>query len=95
MRPRPDPRFRLILTHLEHASGCLGLCPDAPPGYEGAGEGCITEVGMLRTGSRAGLIQSAAPKPFIRLGNGPRSAILLVGATRHVKNTHPGKERMT
>ena len=44
MQPRSDPRLRLILPDLEHASGRLDLRPDAPPGNERAREGWIGEV---------------------------------------------------
>ena len=44
MQPRPDPRSRLVLAHLEHAAGRLDLGPHAPPGDEGARERCIREI---------------------------------------------------
>ena len=53
VQPRPDPRLRLILAHLEHTTSCLDAVTGASPGYERARERCITEVGMLRTSSRA------------------------------------------
>ena len=38
MQPRPDPRCRLMLAHLEHSPGRFDLGPHAPPGDEGAGD---------------------------------------------------------
>jgi hypothetical protein len=42
MQPRPDPRRRLVLAHLEYPADRLDLGPHAPPGDEGAGEGSVT-----------------------------------------------------
>jgi hypothetical protein len=48
-------RRRLILSHLEHASGRLDLRHNAPPGYEGARKGCIREVeGIIQHTARPG-----------------------------------------
>jgi hypothetical protein len=44
VQSRPDPRLRLILLHLEHASGLLDFCSDAPPGHECAGERSISQL---------------------------------------------------
>ena len=38
MQPRPDPRRRLVLPHLEHAAGRLRPAPHAPPSDKGSGE---------------------------------------------------------
>jgi len=38
MRPRPDPRRRLILAQLEHAPSSLDLAPEAPARDKGARE---------------------------------------------------------
>src|SRR5215472_11877 len=38
------PRRRLVLAHLEHATGRLGFRPDAPPCDEGARERRIREI---------------------------------------------------
>ena len=40
----PDPRLRLVLTHLEDAARRFGPCPNTPPGHEGARECGISEV---------------------------------------------------
>jgi len=37
VQPRPDPRRRLVLAHLEYAAGRLDLGPCAPAGDEGTG----------------------------------------------------------
>jgi len=60
VQPSAHPRRRLIFANLEDAACGLGLHPDAPPRDERAREGGFTEVGMLRTSSRAWPIQSAA-----------------------------------
>ena len=48
VQPCPDPRRRLILAHLEHAAGRLGLGRHAPPGHKGAGERRIREMNRDR-----------------------------------------------
>jgi len=62
VQPRPDPRRRLVLAHLEHAAGRLDLGLDAPPGDKGTGN---VEIGGPGTAdSRV----SNRPFPDIRLG---------------------------
>jgi hypothetical protein len=43
MQPCSDPRRRVLLSHLEHASGRLDLRPRAPPGDECARERRVRE----------------------------------------------------
>jgi hypothetical protein len=63
-------RRRLILSHLEHASGRTGFPTDTPPGYEGTRKCRIREI------DREGIIQDAASS---RGRHGPpvHSAILV------------------
>jgi hypothetical protein len=90
MRPGADPCLRRILAHLEHPISRLDTVTSAPPGYERARERCITEVGMGCEPRRPRLAHPiCGPEPSIRLGNGPRRAILPVGATRHFKEHAP------
>src|SRR6516162_11348243 len=70
MQSRPDPRLRVVLPNLEHAAGCLDLCPNTPPGDECAREGGITEV------DREGVIRHAA-RPRGRHRPAIRPAILI------------------
>jgi RHS repeat-associated protein len=44
VQPRPDPRRGLILAHLQHAAGGLGLAADAPPRNERTRECRIGEI---------------------------------------------------
>jgi len=46
--PRPDPRRRVIIAHLEHPAGRLDLGPDAPTRDKGVGGGRIREVDRNR-----------------------------------------------
>src|SRR5262249_52017317 len=48
VQPCPDPRRRLILTHLENAAGHLGFRPDAPSGNECTGKRRIREINRDR-----------------------------------------------
>src|SRR5262245_58562907 len=48
VRPRSDPRRRLILAYMEQASGSLDLTPDAPSGNKGTGKGHVSEIGRDR-----------------------------------------------
>jgi hypothetical protein len=50
----PPPRWRLVLAHLEDASGALDLITGTPPSDEGIREGGISEI------DRQGVIQHAA-----------------------------------
>ena len=54
MKPRANPRLRVIFAHLEHTANRLDLSPEAPSGYERARQGRISEV------DREGVIQHAA-----------------------------------
>ena len=64
MKPRPDPRRRLMVPHPEYPLRGLDLVPSAPAGHEGAREGRVEEV------DRQGVIQNA-PQP----GRSQRPAI--------------------
>src|SRR5215813_5547914 len=70
VQPRPDPRLRLILAHLEHAAGYLDLRRDTPSGNKRARQRRIGEV------DRAGIVQHAT-RPRGCYGPAIRAAVLV------------------
>ena len=82
MQARPNPRRRLVLAHLEYATGRLDLGPGAPSGDEGSGKRRIREVDRDR------VIQNATGAPAawlaLRTNYGHR-----IGIELHFSNRSP------
>jgi hypothetical protein len=70
VQPRPDPRSRLVLPHLEYAAGGLDPGPHAPPGDEGVGECGIREVDrnrVIQNAASAGRCESPTVRAAVRV----------------------------
>jgi hypothetical protein len=62
MQPCPNPRLRVVVTHLEDAARGFGPCPNTPPDNERARQRGISEI------DRQGVIQHPA-RPRWRKGS--------------------------